>query len=704
MYTFYYIKPNPKDEYSLEIYKNLLKQTSNACEKNPFMYGLCRIQGYLYFVLGIEKKYEDIVINVFKSHFSQIGIEKTSEYKSSKINYYELGFKHAKQSLLPFKTIENLEIDPINLLIEFFQNIKDKNSFISLEIWIRQYKKTIYEKINFKTEKLTIHSKGRKVHTDLQKKLNSNLYKASVSIVSNDYNLLKDDNIRIFFDNFALKNGNYFIKSNIQKHNIERIQPGLILSSDEINSIIHFPKDYSDTRKLITQEVHFLPVPKDVSDVAKDPNSTLIGYSSNGFQEDKIAITRMDRNQHLYIVGKTGSGKTKLLELLMKSDIEKGEGLIFLDPHGDTARNLLRLIPENRVEDVIYADFADNDFIISFNPIEKSHEFSEVLIDGFIESFKRYFSVDWNPRLEFLLRQVIIALQYSDKCTVSEIPNLLTNPKYRTDLIEKIGDDGVKSFWSVEYTKFSESYMNQAVSPLLNKVGQLLTNTTVRRILSMNTSSFDVDDILINKKILIVNLSVGELGEWSSSFLGSMMISKIIQIMFARAKLEESKRPQANLYVDEFQNFSTESFIKIFSEARKYKLALTVAHQYLSQIDSNIMKSILGNVGSIISFRLGQTDAAILGSEFKPYVKSEDFVHLNTRNFWAKISVNGKTSKPFSGITNDLIYPENDYSRRIKQNSISKFSRLATEIDKMIEGQITFESVEDTNTFPSPLV
>lgn len=712
----FFVKPAKKEESTLDLAQELVKRVSKATGDTIFLLGLAQVNGYVYYTVGAERKYVDSVKLAVRSIFPKTSFESTSiyDYENSSfvdaVNYSEINL--SKQSKVPLNISKDLSTDTVDYLIELFQEYSKYSSFLALELWILPVGTTSKEKISMVAESIAPPAKDedlRSLYESKQKSKKFHFYSRVVfRFEKKEHHEMFEIDLNSYLKLFTKKDCNSLDLEEVVRSSPRipaRRQLKKNLSVKEIASIIHFPYKVRSGSKLMVSMEKSLPVPKEVALVSRDEKTTIFGMGTVRGRQEYIGIKPEDRNTHTYIVGKTGTGKTKLLELLMKSDIEKGRGVIFLDPHGDTARNILRYVPKERVDDCIYADFPAEDFVTCFNPIEFSQygKYNELVIEDFIEVMKGSLGADWNPRMEFLMRQVLSALSYMPNCTVAQIPVLLTDPEFRQSLIERIEDGSVRNFWAIEYPKYRERYENEALSPLINRIAQMLTNPRVKRTISLPESTIKIEEAIKERKILIVNLSIGELGEFNSSFLGSMIISRILQVMFKQAELPPEKRVQANLYVDEFQNFSTESFIRILSEARKYRLALTIAHQYLAQIPLLIRSSILGNVGSIMSFRLGQSDANIIQEEFKPHLQPEDFVQLGVREFWAKISVDGKVSLPFSGVTIMMEEPEVDYSDRIIQNFMKRYSLLASDVDKRIEGKVSFESTKEINTFGEPV-
>ncbi len=376
---------------------------------------------------------------------------------------------------------------------------------------------------------------------------------------------------------------------------------------------------------------------------------TYFGKTNFRGQEHVFGIKRDDRRRHMYVIGKTGMGKTTLLQNMIISDIQNGHGLAVVDPHGDLAEDLLNYIPSSRVNDVVYFNPADMDYPIAFNVMEHvDPRYRHLVASGLIGVFKKIWADSWGPRLEYLLRNAILALLEYPDSTLLGVTRMLVDEDYRKKVVSKISDPVVKAFWTDEFTKYSKQFMVEAISPIQNKVGQFLSSALVRNIVSQPHSSIDMRDIMDNRKIFIINLSKGRIGEDYSALLGAMLITKIQLAAMGRVDTPESERKDFYLYVDEFQNFATESFAGILSEARKYRLNLIVAHQYIGQLEETVSDAIFGNVGTIITFRVGAADAEVLEKEFEPIFMMNDLVNLAKYDMYLKLMIDGVSGDAFS--------------------------------------------------------
>ncbi|HDQ22607.1 MAG TPA: hypothetical protein ENN28_01385 [Candidatus Uhrbacteria bacterium] len=366
-------------------------------------------------------------------------------------------------------------------------------------------------------------------------------------------------------------------------------------------------------------------------------------------RERVFGIKTDDRRRHVYIIGKTGMGKTTLIENMVYSDIVAGHGVCYVDPHGDTAEKMLSWIPANRINDVIYFNPADLNYPISFNVLEKvSPEHRHLISSGLIGVFKKLWADSWGPRLEYILRNCILALLEYPDSTLLGINRMLVDKEYRLKVVFKITDPVVRSFWVDEFPRWNERVLQEVISPIQNKVGQFLSTALIRNVVGQVKSSINLRKLMDDRKILILNLSKGRIGEDASALLGAMMITKIQLATMSRVDIPEDARHDFYLYVDEFQNFATDSFADILSEARKYRLNLIIAHQYIEQLGEVVQPAVFGNVGTLICFRVGAADAEFLEKEFAPDLTQEDLVNLPKFHIYLKLMIDGVSSEPFS--------------------------------------------------------
>jgi hypothetical protein len=403
-------------------------------------------------------------------------------------------------------------------------------------------------------------------------------------------------------------------------------------------------------------------------------------------KEVKFGSRPRDRLRHIYIIGKTGQGKTTLLENMINFDIQNKNGLAFLDPHGDSVQRILDYIPKERIDDVIYFNPTDVNHPIAFNPLEKvSWEHRHLTAISLLSIFKKIWVDAWSARMEYILTNTLLALLEWPNSTLLDVNRLLADEKFREKVVNNLKDEVVKAFWKQEFAKYHLQFRTEAIAPIQNKIGQFITNPLIRNIIGQTESAFDLRKIMDEGKIFLANLSVGAIGEETSRLLGGLLITKFQLSAMSRVDVPEEKRKDFYLYIDEFQNFATESFINILSEARKYHLSLILAHQYLDQVPEEIIKAVFGNVGTFIVFRLGANDAEIFSKEFGYLVKIDDFVNLPSYYVYVKLLVDGKPTNPFLAQTlPPPSRPEISYKDEIINLNHLKYTRRRS----LVEGRI----------------
>ncbi|MBI4034103.1 MAG: type IV secretion system DNA-binding domain-containing protein [Candidatus Brennerbacteria bacterium] len=441
------------------------------------------------------------------------------------------------------------------------------------------------------------------------------------------------------------------------------------------------------------QIIRYAPPPPELPIYGRvDPKEvSFIGRTNyvTGLEEKKFVfgMKRVDRRRHVYVIGKSGVGKSKMLELFVRQDIAYGHGLCLIDPHGDVIEAILEFIPEERIEDVVIIDPSDREHPVSFNPLQNvDPEFKHQLTQGLIEVMEKQFGANWTPRLEHVFRFTCLALLDYPHGTMRGMISMLTDRNYRQKVVEYIEDDMVKRFWAIEFADWSEKFDTDAIIPLVNKLGQFLSDPMLRNIFGQKENKIDLEELMQQKKIILINLSKGKLGEENSSFFGSMFITKIKQAGMARAKLPERDRHDFYLYVDEFHNVVTETFENLLSEARKYGLCMTVAHQYVGQLVERVRLAVLGNVGTIIVFRIGGSDAVILEPDMAPVFKTKDMINLGMQEFYVKMTIDGETYDPFSAETLNVLPPTHkSHHDRVIEASRRKYSISSDAAKKLIQ-------------------
>ncbi|OGI32778.1 MAG: hypothetical protein A2271_02240 [Candidatus Moranbacteria bacterium RIFOXYA12_FULL_35_19] len=421
-------------------------------------------------------------------------------------------------------------------------------------------------------------------------------------------------------------------------------------------------------------------------------------------QERNFGIKKDDRRRHMYVIGKTGMGKSNMLENMAIQDIRAGYGMCYVDPHGEGAEKMLRAVPANRINDVVYFNPADKEFPIAFNILESVEEDKKHLVaSGMMGVFKKIWPDVWSPRMEYILNNTILALLDYPGSTMLGVNRMMSDKDYRKRVYPKIKDPVVKSFWINEFDKWEDKFRKEAVAAIQNKVGQFLSSFVIRHIVGQPKSTIDMRDIMDNQKILIVNLSKGRIGEDAMRLLGGMIVTKIQLAAMGRVEIPEEERKDFYLYVDEFQNFATESFANILSEARKYRLALILAHQYVNQLifdgNTTVRDAIFGNVGTIVSFRVGAEDAEALEKEFDPVFLMNDIVNLAKYQMYLKLMIDGIAGDAFSATSLppvDLIDTKGNEEKVIAV-SRERYGKARKEVEEKIarwSGMFDFEEFE----------
>jgi len=433
-------------------------------------------------------------------------------------------------------------------------------------------------------------------------------------------------------------------------------------------------------------------------------NQTVNYFAQTDFRGKRttFGIKSDDRARHFYVIGKTGLGKSTLLENMAVQDIKNGEGVAFIDPHGKSAETLLDFVPPERIKDVIYFAPFDLDYPVAFNIMEDVGKDQRHLVaNGLMSTFKKIWPDVWSARMEYILNNTLLALLEYPNSTLLGVNRMLSDKVFRQTVVNNISDPSVKSFWVDEFAKYNERYMQEAGDAIKNKIGQFTSNPLIRNIIGQPKSTFDLRRAMDEKKILIVNLSKGRLGEQNANLLGGMFITKIYLAAMSRAEISPSalsRLPQFYLFVDEFQSFVNDSFADILAEARKYKLCLTIAHQYVEQMPETVRNAVFGNVGSIISFRVGPFDAELLEKIFAPTFTKEDLVNLGFAQIYLTLMIDGVGSPPFSAVTIPPIVALDESNRKaIVDYARKTYAKPRDQVQKEITGWYGEEAGNSSN-------
>lgn len=432
-------------------------------------------------------------------------------------------------------------------------------------------------------------------------------------------------------------------------------------------------------------------------------NVTYFGETDFRGERARFGIRNEDRSRHVYVIGKTGMGKSTLLENMAAQDIQNGEGMCFIDPHGSAIDTLLEYIPEDRIKDVVYFAPFDSDYPIAFNVMEDiGIDQRHLVVSGLMSAFKKIWVDAWSARMEHILNNTILALLEYPGSTLLAVNRMYADKGFREEVVSKVTDPAVRSFWNEEFAKWDERFMREATAAIQNKIGQFTANPLIRNIVGQQKSSFDIRKMMDEKKIFLVNLSKGRIGEQNAGLLGAMIVTKVYLAAMSRADASKSEMynlPPFYLFVDEFQNFANDSFSDILAEARKYKLNLTIAHQYIEQMEETVRDAVFGNVGTTIAFRVGPLDAEVLEKIFLPTFTAEDIVNLGKYQIYLSLMIDGVGSKPFSA-TNMAPLPRKSitYRNEVIENSRAAYANTRAEVQGAIDSwhATVFETAKDT--------
>lgn len=461
-----------------------------------------------------------------------------------------------------------------------------------------------------------------------------------------------------------------------------------LMTVDELATIYHLPMWNLETPNVAWVRAKRLEPPSNLPTPRDHDDLTLLGKTNfRGVQKD-FGIKLGDRRRHMYIIGKTGMGKSTVLENMIYDDIQKGRGVAVVDPHGELADKVTAMIPPHRINDAVIFDPSDVDHPVSFNMLEvKSPEHRPLVASGLVGVFKKMYADSWGPRLEYILRNCILALTEYEGATLLGIPRMLVDPIYREKVVEKITDPVVRAFWVDEFANMSDKLRTEAISPIQNKVGQFLSSPVIRNILGQVKSSIDIRFAMDTKKIFVVNLSKGKIGEDNSSLLGSMLITKFQLDAMSRADVDADEREDFYLYVDEFQNFATDSFATILSEARKYKLNLVMANQYVQQMEEEVMYAVFGNVGTLISFQVGFDDAEYFSKQFAEVVMPPDIISMPKYTTYIRLLVDNMPTPVFSAIMSPPVEVDmkSELRKKVLKASQERYGKKRLEVEDKIK-------------------
>lgn len=688
------------------------------------------------FYIGTPKKLEEFIEKQIHSVFPEASVEKVEDYNIFNPYGASVGanLTVVKNYALPFKTYQKLETDPLNTITTALSKLLSEGEGAALQILFKPAQtswkkfplriakemqkgtdfelakqkadgglwKFIVKELFFKKEKEEIQVKNTPLQEQIiqaiEEKTNKTGFEANIRILASAANLPRAEeilkNLEGSFTQFASPNLNSFkiikpsgsrLKDLFFKFSFRIFDPSwnIFLNTEELTSIFHFP-----VGKIETPKVQFLKAKHAASPINMPLEGLTLGKNVFRGVENVVRIAPEDRRRHLYIIGQTGTGKSAFIENMVIQDIEDGAGVSLLDPHGDSIEKILGLIPQERVDDVVLFEPFDMERPMGLNMLEaQTPAEMDFAIQEMIAIFYKLFPPEIiGPMFEHNMRNAMLTLMADpeDPGTIVEIPRIFTDEKFMKYKLRKVTDPTVKAFWEQEMAQTSPQTRSEMLGYLISKVGRFVENTMMRNIIGQPRSAFNFRQIMDEQKILLVNLNKGKTGEVNSSLLGLILISKLQMAAFARADMPQEQRKDFYLYADEFQNFTTDSIATILSEARKYRLDLTIGHQFTAQLQEKIRDAVFGNVGSIVSFRVGVDDAEYLAKQFEPVFDENDLINIDNYNAYVKLMINGQISQAFNMSTYPPRTSNMELAKSIREISRLKFGRDRQTVEKEI--------------------
>ncbi len=679
-WRFFEIRVPKDNEYTTEQTQALLSNL--ALWKKGFLFSkkgipiileITCIEQKIYFIVGVPLAQADFFQSQMLAQYKDCLISPAKDYlsKLDQDEFSALQLNLSRPWYLPLKTADQFDqVDPLSsVLATMAKNAKTEDILVFQLVLLPAGKKWQAGLVNLAATGGGKDENGRELQhpqkSEIELKATQAGFKSHLSLLSNNPTALEA--LAGSFGTFAHPAGNYLTTSKPGRLNRKKIikaifgrEPlgkGQILNNLEIASLWHLPTalitlpNIAWGRKIVSEAPDNLPIAQGTSEEERQ-EITFIAKTEYKNQLMTFGIKKKDRSRHVYAIGKSGTGKTTLIANMAVEDIRKGEGVAVVDPHGDLISIILQYIPKNRINDVCYFNPADPEYTYPLNPLEVNNPSQrELVASGIVSIFHKLYGHSWGPRLEHILRNSLLTLTSAPDMTLADITRILTDKRFREKITEKLKDKTLKAFWRNEFDTMGERMRVEAISPILNKVGQFVTSPLIREVLAYPKSRVRIEDIMNQGKIILVDLSSGKIGEDNSALLGAMIITQIQLAAMNRVYIPEKERRDFYLYVDEFQNFATQAFIKVLSEARKFKLNLTVANQYMAQLDPEVQSAILGNVGSLITFLVGSNDAQVLDKEFGKEFDVDDLVSLGRFQVLMKLAIDWQTSNPFYAVT-----------------------------------------------------
>ncbi len=658
-----------------------------------FSLEIVTINQQILFLITVDEELERFVQTQLQSNYPLVIMQKITD----PLEGLAMGVKNLKLkngSYYPISTYDKFaDIDPMASVLSVLSKAESNEvSMVQLALeatgsgW--QSKGASYADFGTKNEDGSYSTRSDK--NIIVEKISYPGFKVSIRVASTTNKTLTE--LASSLGVFARSNGNSITTKKIGLlgggHQVDdlferKVDGNDVMNIMEIATIWHLPSDKIKTATIAWGTSVLSEPPENLPNAitATEEDKQHINFFGKTVFKNRdtiFGIKDTDRRRHIWAIGKTGTGKSTMLENMAIDDMKKDRGICYIDPHGDACETLLDYVPKRRINDVIYFNPADSEYPITINPLEvRNKEEAELVVSGLMAIFTKVWANVWSARMEYILRNAFLTLAEVPGSTLADVLSIISNQGYRARIVEKLQDKALVNFWRDEFDKMPPNLQKEAVAPIQNKVGQFVTSPMIRRVIGNSKSTIAIDDVMNSGKILLANLSQGRLGEDNSALLGAMLITKLQLVAMRRVNVEEEKRCDFYMYVDEFQNFATTSFIKILSEARKYRLSVMLANQYMAQIPEDVQKAILGNAGTVACFALGASDAEILHKEFAEVFSQNDLVNLSKYQIAMKMMIDGQTSRPF--VANTLPLPISKNQNRAKVIEVSR-QRWATKV------------------------
>lgn len=678
--------------------------------KDHISFEIVALSGDIRFYVSVPKDYKDLLVKQIYATYPGTMVQEVEEYNifSEKGEVAYGALKLSKANYFPIKTYKELVTDPLSSLTSPLAALKEgEGAVIQILVSGTDSKwKDAGKAFVSKQKNVSVDEKGPKSSADprqieaVESKMSKLGFEVTIRIVASSNTKqeakIHFDNIKNAFSQFS-SDFNKFSSDKIGNRRafmtdfIYRYLPargkGSVLNTEELASVFHFPN-----KSVETPNIYWLNFKRAPTSSNMATEGLLLGKSVFRETTRDVYLSDDDRRRHVYIIGKTGTGKTELLKSMILQDIHNGKGICFIDPHGDAAEDLLAKIPKERADDVIYFDPSDMNRPMGLNIMEaNSEEQKGMIVSNFIGLMYKLYDPHHTgiigPRLEHAVRNAMLTVMSVPGATLIETYRCVTDLNFVKDLLPRVSDPIVKRYWTDEIANTNEYHRSETLGYFASKFGRFVTDRMIRNIIGQSKSSFDIREVMDNQKILIINLSKGKLTPENSQFLGLILVPKILTAAMSRQDIPESERKDFYLYVDEFQNFATETFAEILSEARKYRLNLIVANQFINQMEDNVKNAVFGNVGTLVSFRVGVGDASILSHEFKGVFNESDLTNVERFQTYVRSIYHNEPLEPFSmDTTKDLSreFKSLELAEKIKELSRLKFGRDVNELEPEI--------------------